>query len=64
MHTTDSSLTYILHVVHIYIMCDFFPDTSCGDPRFMGGDGNTFYFHGHKDQSSCLPLALFLSPPE
>ncbi|XP_066334515.1 uncharacterized protein [Miscanthus floridulus] len=37
-----------------FCMCDFFPGTSCGDPRFTGGDGNTFYFHGHKDQSFCI----------
>ncbi|KAG2565521.1 uncharacterized protein LOC120683090 [Panicum virgatum] len=37
-----------------FCMCDFFPGTSCGDPRFTGGDGNTFYFHGHKDRSFCI----------
>jgi len=30
------------------------PGTSCGDPRFTGADGNTFYFHGKKDESFCL----------
>jgi hypothetical protein len=35
-------------------VCDFIPGTSCGDPRFTGGDGNTFYFHGKKDESFCL----------
>ncbi|XP_066310744.1 uncharacterized protein [Miscanthus floridulus] len=34
--------------------CDLFPGTSCGDPRFTGGDGNTFYFHGKKDQDFCI----------
>jgi hypothetical protein len=28
--------------------------SSCGDPRFTGGDGNTFYFHGKKDQDFCI----------
>ncbi|CAD6227909.1 unnamed protein product [Miscanthus lutarioriparius] len=27
---------------------------SCDDPRFTGGDGNTFYFHGSKDQDFCV----------
>jgi len=35
-------------------VCDIFPGTSCGDPRFTGGDGNTFYFHGKKDQDFCI----------
>ncbi|CAD6234591.1 unnamed protein product [Miscanthus lutarioriparius] len=37
-----------------FCMCDIFPGTSCGDPRFTGGDGNTFYFHGKKDQDFCI----------
>jgi hypothetical protein len=35
-------------------VCDIFPGTSCGDPRFTGGDGNTFYFHGKKDDNFCI----------
>jgi hypothetical protein len=31
-----------------------FPGTSCGDPRFTGGDGNTFYFHGERDRDFCI----------
>ncbi|CAM0912225.1 unnamed protein product [Alopecurus aequalis] len=27
---------------------------ACGDPRFIGGDGNTFYFHGLKDADFCV----------
>jgi hypothetical protein len=27
---------------------------SCGDPRFTGGDGNTFYFHGKRDRDFCI----------
>ncbi|KAI3695949.1 hypothetical protein L1987_78955 [Smallanthus sonchifolius] len=30
------------------------PGALCQDPRFVGGDGVTFYFHGHKDQDFCL----------
>lgn len=30
------------------------PGFVCGDPRFTGGDGNTFYFHGKKDADFCL----------
>lgn len=26
----------------------------CQDPRFVGGDGITFYFHGKKDQDFCI----------
>jgi hypothetical protein len=35
-------------------VCDLFPGTSCGDPRFTGGDGNTFYFHGKRDRDFCI----------
>ncbi|KAL5227445.1 hypothetical protein ABZP36_015710 [Zizania latifolia] len=37
-----------------FCMCDLFPGTSCGDPRFTGADGNTFYFHGKTDQDFCI----------
>ncbi|KAH7845200.1 hypothetical protein Vadar_010890 [Vaccinium darrowii] len=30
------------------------PGAICEDPRFVGGDGITFYFHGRKDQDFCL----------
>ncbi|KAJ0077267.1 hypothetical protein Patl1_35476 [Pistacia atlantica] len=30
------------------------PGTVCQDPRFIGGDGITFYFHGKKDKDFCL----------
>ncbi|KAL1833393.1 hypothetical protein ACET3Z_003044 [Daucus carota] len=33
--------------------CDF-PGAVCQDPRFVGGDGVTFYFHGRKDRDFCL----------
>ncbi|XP_057526402.1 uncharacterized protein LOC130805634 [Amaranthus tricolor] len=33
--------------------CDY-PRAVCQDPRFIGGDGITFYFHGKKDQDFCL----------
>lgn len=31
-----------------------YPGAVCQDPRFVGGDGITFYFHGHKDKDYCL----------
>ncbi|KAL6853974.1 hypothetical protein ACP4OV_020003 [Aristida adscensionis] len=37
-----------------YCICDFYPGMSCGDPRFTGGDGNNFYFHGRKDHDFCI----------
>ncbi|CAO2143712.1 unnamed protein product [Urochloa humidicola] len=37
-----------------FCLCDLMPGTSCGDPRFTGADGNTFYFHGKKDETFCL----------
>ncbi|XP_062181192.1 uncharacterized protein LOC133885488 [Phragmites australis] len=37
-----------------FCLCDFYPGVSCGDPRFTGADGNTFYFHGNKDQDFCI----------
>ncbi|KQK08082.1 uncharacterized protein LOC100825097 [Brachypodium distachyon] len=37
-----------------FCLCDFYPGVSCGDPRFTGGDGNNFYFHGKKDQDFCI----------
>ncbi|KAF3772888.1 hypothetical protein EJ110_NYTH56249 [Nymphaea thermarum] len=30
------------------------PGAVCDDPRFIGGDGITFYFHGKKDKDFCL----------
>ncbi|CAN6452449.1 unnamed protein product [Victoria cruziana] len=30
------------------------PGAVCDDPRFIGGDGITFYFHGEKDRDFCL----------
>ncbi|KAI4385444.1 hypothetical protein MLD38_003469 [Melastoma candidum] len=30
------------------------PGTVCQDPRFIGGDGITFYFHGQKDRDFCI----------
>ncbi|KAA8545831.1 hypothetical protein F0562_020718 [Nyssa sinensis] len=33
--------------------CDM-PGAVCQDPRFIGGDGITFYFHGRKDRDFCL----------
>ncbi|XP_042038827.1 uncharacterized protein LOC121784694 [Salvia splendens] len=30
------------------------PGTVCQDPRFVGADGITFYFHGKKDQDFCI----------
>ncbi|XP_068661744.1 uncharacterized protein [Aristolochia californica] len=30
------------------------PGAVCQDPRFIGGDGITFYFHGNKDRDFCL----------
>lgn len=30
------------------------PGSVCQDPRFIGGDGLTFYFHGKKDTNFCL----------
>ncbi|KAI3419899.1 uncharacterized protein J3R85_012814 [Psidium guajava] len=31
-----------------------FPGAVCQDPRFVGGDGNTFFFHGRRDRHFCL----------
>ncbi|XP_039159639.1 merozoite surface antigen 2-like [Eucalyptus grandis] len=33
--------------------CDY-PGAVCQDPRFIGGDGITFYFHGKKNRDFCL----------
>jgi hypothetical protein len=30
------------------------PGAVCQDPRFIGGDGITFYFHGKKHRNFCL----------
>ncbi|XP_011044856.1 PREDICTED: uncharacterized protein LOC105139917 [Populus euphratica] len=30
------------------------PGAVCQDPRFIGGDGITFYFHGKKDRDFCI----------
>ncbi|KAL5214238.1 hypothetical protein ABZP36_003390 [Zizania latifolia] len=34
-------------------LCDL-TGTECYDPRFVGGDGNKFLFHGRKDADFCL----------
>ncbi|KAF8410348.1 hypothetical protein HHK36_002876 [Tetracentron sinense] len=36
-----------------YCACDK-PGAVCQDPRFIGGDGVMFYFHGKKDKDFCL----------
>ncbi|KAA8537452.1 hypothetical protein F0562_026861 [Nyssa sinensis] len=36
-----------------YCACDK-PGAVCQDPRFIGGDGIMFYFHGRKDRDFCL----------
>ncbi|KAG9441607.1 hypothetical protein H6P81_017461 [Aristolochia fimbriata] len=36
-----------------YCPCDR-PGAVCQDPRFIGGDGVLFYFHGKKDRNFCL----------
>uniref|UniRef100_A0ACD6ARV9 Uncharacterized protein n=1 Tax=Avena sativa TaxID=4498 RepID=A0ACD6ARV9_AVESA len=38
---------------HTFCMCEFYPG-ACGDPRFVGADGNKFYFHGKKDEDFCI----------
>lgn len=37
----------------MHAACDE-PGAVCQDPRFIGGDGLTFYFHGKKDKNFCL----------
>lgn len=37
----------------LFAECDK-PGAVCQDPRFIGGDGITFYFHGKKDNNFCL----------
>ncbi|TVU09209.1 hypothetical protein EJB05_42657, partial [Eragrostis curvula] len=53
-----ASLALLLSPLTISVIflsvCDFAPGGSCGDPRFTGGDGNSFYFHGKKDQDYCI----------
>lgn len=36
-----------------FCACDK-PGAVCQDPRFIGGDGIMFYFHGRKDKDFCL----------
>ncbi|EEE64620.1 hypothetical protein OsJ_19472 [Oryza sativa Japonica Group] len=38
---------------HLQDHCNL-PGAVCQDPRFIGGDGNTFYFHGRRDRDFCL----------
>ncbi|XP_031490621.1 uncharacterized protein LOC116257752 [Nymphaea colorata] len=44
--------TYVV-LVSLCAGCDE-PGAVCDDPRFIGGDGITFYFHGKKDKDFCL----------
>ncbi|KAJ4753319.1 hypothetical protein LUZ62_087724 [Rhynchospora pubera] len=42
-------------------VCNCFrPGAVCDDPRFIGGDGITFYFHGRRDRDFCLVSDLSL----
>ncbi|KAF7119288.1 hypothetical protein RHSIM_Rhsim13G0108700 [Rhododendron simsii] len=50
------SFSFVLIVNEIALArtaCDL-PGALCQDPRFVGGDGMTFYFHGKKDQDFCI----------
>lgn len=48
------SIKPIMHsFCYVYLGCDY-PGAVCQDPRFVGGDGIAFYFHGRKDQDFCL----------
>ncbi|TVT98787.1 hypothetical protein EJB05_55876, partial [Eragrostis curvula] len=38
---------------HLQTHCNV-PGAVCEDPRFIGGDGNTFYFHGLMNRDFCL----------
>ncbi|MCL7037730.1 hypothetical protein MKW94_023203 [Papaver nudicaule] len=42
------------NVLLIVSPASLFAVTVCQDPRFIGGDGITFYFHGKKDHDFCL----------
>ncbi|KAJ0520792.1 hypothetical protein HanIR_Chr10g0463331 [Helianthus annuus] len=48
-HSHLNSCTY----VYKFAACDM-PGAVCQDPRFIGADGITFYFHGKKDKDFCL----------
>ncbi|MQM14004.1 hypothetical protein Taro_046931 [Colocasia esculenta] len=37
----------------VFAVCNV-PGAVCQDPRFIGADGITFYFHGRKDREFCL----------
>lgn len=43
----------IIFLCVIFAGCDR-PGAVCQDPRFIGGNGITFYFHGKKDTDFCL----------
>jgi Root cap len=50
-------LIYVVLIFHYFnfiytIVCD--KPGACGDPRFIGGDGNSFYFHGRKNRDFCI----------
>ncbi|CAN0871889.1 hypothetical protein LINGRAHAP2_LOCUS9965 [Linum grandiflorum] len=57
LHTCPKSCSRLCEVdcrlCKPYCACDK-PGAVCQDPRFIGGDGITFYFHGNKDKDFCL----------
>lgn len=53
MQLNISDIIELTYLEYIYAECDM-PGAVCQDPRFIGGDGITFYFHGKKDRDFCL----------
>ena len=41
------------YAVRVRADCNL-PGAVCQDPRFIGGDGNAFYFHGRRDANFCV----------
>ncbi|CAH1430821.1 unnamed protein product [Lactuca virosa] len=53
-HSSSRLLKPLFHgLCFLQASCNM-PGAVCQDPRFVGGDGVTFYFHGRKDQDFCL----------
>ncbi|KAF8403245.1 hypothetical protein HHK36_011346 [Tetracentron sinense] len=50
---TATSEMQVPSVSKLLLGCNL-PGAVCQDPRFVGGDGLTFYFHGRKDEDFCL----------
>lgn len=53
--TMHTHRLYFLNILYFNVCIDCNrPGSVCQDPKFVGGDGITFYFHGQKEKDFCI----------